>query len=81
MSCDGTSCPYPGDLPAHWAVTGAVAALSSLVAVVTLLVTLPALFPGVYGTLSIGSDAGLLYVFLVAAVLVGTGTVALRKIL
>jgi hypothetical protein len=73
------------DLPARWAVTGAVAALSSLVAVVTLLVTLPALFPGVYGTVSIGSDAGLRFLwtvplYAVAASGIGVGVGALVRV-
>src|SRR5699024_12290194 len=66
-------------------VFGAAAALSAVMAVFLALITLPVVFPGVYGEVYLGSAAGLrflwavpLYAFLAAALGIGVGALITR---
>lgn len=73
------------DLLARWFVTGAVAAVCSVAAVTALLLALPVVFPGVYGSVAVGSDAGLRFLwtvplYAVAASGIGVGVGALVRI-
>ena len=78
--------PGPGpDMLGRLLVFGAAAALAAVMAVFLALITLPVVFPGVYGEVYLGSAAGLrflwavpLYAFLAAALGTGVGALITR---
>ncbi|WP_318552639.1 hypothetical protein [Corynebacterium provencense] len=73
------------DLCGRWLVTGIVAGCCSLAATVILLLVLPRVFPGVYGTVDVASAEGLRFLwavpaYAVAASGIGVGVGALVRV-